>query len=161
MCSCKDIFRRCKHRRGRSRYLLSVPVEICGGDDDATPIAAKLVFVRNRSNRKDYLVLLSTDASLTEDEIIQLYGKRWDIEVFFKTCKSGLRLTKERRSLSYDAVCAQTAIVFMRYLFLAVVVREDSDLRSSRPLFYLAADKIVDISFAAAFRNCNFFSRNC
>lgn len=30
MCSCKDIFRSCKHRRGRSRYLLSVPVEICG-----------------------------------------------------------------------------------------------------------------------------------
>ena len=41
---------------------MSVPVEICGGDDDTAPIAAKLVFVRNRSNRKDYLVLLSTDS---------------------------------------------------------------------------------------------------
>ena len=59
--------------------------------------------------------------------MIQLYGKRRDIEVFFKTCKSVLRLTKECRSLSYDAMCAQTAIVFMRYLFLAVGVREDSD----------------------------------
>ena len=28
-----------------------------------------------------------------QDEIIQLYGKRWDIEVFFKTSKSVLRLT--------------------------------------------------------------------
>ena len=144
MCSCKDIFRRCKHRRGRSRYLLSVLVEICG--EDAAPIAAKLVFVRNRSNRKDYFVLLSTDTSLTEDEIIQLYGKRWDIEVFFKICKSVLRLTKECRSLSYDAMCAQTAIVFTRYLFLAVGIREDSNLRSSGPLFCLAADEIADIS---------------
>lgn len=33
MRSCKDIFRSCKHRRGRSRYLLSVPVEICSGDE--------------------------------------------------------------------------------------------------------------------------------
>ena len=157
MRSCKDIFRSCKHRRGRSRYLLSVPVEICGGDEDAAPIAAKLVFVRNRSNRKDYLVLLSTDTSLTEDEVIQLYGKRWDIEVFFKTCKSVLRLTRECRSLSYDAMCAQTAIVFMRYMFLAVGVREDSDLRSSGPLFCLAADEIADISFAAAFEKLQLF----
>lgn len=116
MCSCKDIFRSRKHRRSRSRYLLSVPVEICGGDEDAAPIAAKLVFVRNRSNRKDYLVLLSTDTSLTEDELIQLYGKRWDIEVFFKTCKSVLRLTKECRSLSYDAMCADRHCIYAVYV---------------------------------------------
>lgn len=156
-CSCKEIFRCCKHRRGRSRYLLSVPVEICGGDEDAAPIAAKLVFVRNRSNRKDYLVLLSTDTSLTEDEVIALYGKRWDIEVFFKTCKSVLKLTKECRSLSYDAMCAQTAVVFMRYMFLAVGVREDRDLRSSGPLFCLVADELADISFAAAFEKLQLF----
>ena len=157
MRSCKDIFRRCKHRPGKSRYLLSVPVEISGNDKETAPIAAKLVFVRNRSNRKDYLVLLSTDTTLTEDEIIALYGKRWDIEVFFKTCKSVLKLTKECRSLSYDAMCAQTAIVFMRYMFLAVGVREDSDLRSSGPLFCLAADEIADISFAAAFEKLQLF----
>ena len=157
MLSCKDIFNCCKHRRGRSRYLLSVPVEIRGEDDDAAPIAAKLVFVRNRSNRKDYLVLLSTDTTLTEDEVIQLYGKRWDIEVFFKTCKSVLRLTKECRSLSYDAMCAQTAVVFMRYMFLAVGVREDSDLRSTGPLFCLVADEIADISFTAAFEKLQLF----
>lgn len=114
MCSCKDIFSRYQHRRGRSRYLLSVPVEICGGDEDVAPIAAKLVFVRNRSNRKDYLVPLSTDTSLAEDEAIALYGKRWDIEVFFKICKSVLKLTKECRSLSYDAMCAPRPPLYLR-----------------------------------------------
>ena len=59
--------------------------------------------------------------------------------------------------LSYDAMCAQTAIVFTRYLFLAVGVREDSDLRSSGPLFCLAADEIADISFAAAFEKLQLF----
>lgn len=114
--SCKDIFARCKHRRGCSRYLLSVPVELAGTDSDPDPIGARLVFVRNRSNRKDYLVLLTTDITLSEDEIIRLYGKRWDIEVFFKTCKSVLKLTGECRSLSYDAMCTQTAVVFLRYM---------------------------------------------
>ena len=69
-------------------------------------IPAKLVFVRNRSKRMDYLVLISMDISLTEDEIIQLYGKCWDIEVFFKTSKSVLRLTGECRSLSVTMQCA-------------------------------------------------------
>ena len=74
--SCKDIYARCKKHRGRSRYLLSVPIEICGGEPEDAPIPAKLLFVRNRSNRKDYLVLISTDTTLTEYETIQLYGKR-------------------------------------------------------------------------------------
>ena len=63
-------------------------MEIDGAVENPEPLEAKLVFVRNRNNRKEYLVLLSTDTTLTEDEVIQLYGKRWDIEVFFKTCKS-------------------------------------------------------------------------
>ena len=48
----------------------------------------------------------------------------------------------------------------MRYLFLAVDVREDSNLRSSAPLFYLAANEIADISLPPLLRNCNFFSKN-
>ena len=155
--SCKEIYARCKKRRGRSRYLLSIPIEIGGGEPEATPIPAKLVFVRNRSNRKDYLVLISTDTTLTEDEIIQLYGKRWDIEVFFKTSKSVLHLTGECRSLSYDAMCAQCAIVFARYMFLAVGIRENQDLRSAGPLFCLIADELADISFAEAMEKLQLF----
>lgn len=155
--SCKEIYARCKKRRGRSRYLLSVPIEIGGGEPEATPIPAKLVFVRNRSNRKDYLVLISTDTTLTENEIIQLYGKRWDIEVFFKTSKSVLHLTGECRSLSYDAMCAQCAIVFARYMFLAVGIRENQDLRSAGPLFCLIADELADISFAEAMEKLQLF----
>ena len=79
-----SIDRKNKKWRGRSRYLLSVEVEII---KDGNAIPAKVVYVRNRNNRKDYLCLLSTDLSLEENEIIRLYGKRWDIEVFFKVCK--------------------------------------------------------------------------
>ena len=39
-----------------------------------------------------------------------------------KSSKSVLHLTGECRSLSYDAMCAQCAIVFARYMFLAVGV---------------------------------------
>lgn len=68
-----NIYKRNKKRRGRSRYLLSVEKSI----------PARVVYVRNRNKRKEYLCLISTDTSLSEEEIIRLYGKRWDIEVFF------------------------------------------------------------------------------
>ena len=80
----------------------------------AASIPAKLVFVRNRNKKKDYLAIISTDITLDENEIIRIYGKRWDIEVFFKICKSYLKLTKECRSLSYDAMTAHVAVVFTR-----------------------------------------------
>ena len=47
---------------------------------------------------------ISTDIELDETEIIRIYGKRWDIEDFFKVCKSYLHLSKECRCISYEGV---------------------------------------------------------
>ena len=157
MLSDKAIYQRSKKRRGRAKYLLSAVVDIRSGDET---IPARLVFVRNRNKKSDYLVLLSTDLTLTEREVIQLYGKRWDIEVFFKTCKSVLNLTTECRSMSYDAMCAQTALVFTRYIFLAVAIREDKDGRSIGPLFCLICDEIADITFSTAMEKLQQFLEN-
>ncbi len=92
---------------------------------DGTPV--KLVFVRD--NRKtDWLALLSTDTSLDDEKIVQTYGKRWDIEVFFKMTKQHLKLAKEIHSRDYDALVAHTSIVFMRYMFLSYQQRRAIDL---------------------------------
>ena len=128
-----SIYNQNKKRRGRSRYLLSVMVEVVK-DDEIIP--AKVVYVRNRNKRNEYLCLISTDVDLDEDEIIRIYGKRWDIEVFFKICKSYLNLSKECRSMSYDAMTAHTAIVFTRYMMLSLENRESNDDRSLGELFY-------------------------
>ncbi len=60
--SVKDIFKASTKHRGRSRYLLSVSVMITHKDGGRIP--ARLVFVRNRSNRNDCPVILSTDMSM-------------------------------------------------------------------------------------------------
>ena len=73
---------------------------------------------------------------LSEEVIVRLYGKRWSIEVFFKMCKSYLRLGKECRSVSYDAMVAHVAIVFSRYMLLAVEQRENRDSTASCKLHY-------------------------
>lgn len=140
-----------RKRRGRSKYLLSVDVDVCSRDR-AESIPARLVYVRKRGAGKDYLVLVSTDVSLPEEEIIRIYGKRWDIEVFFKVCKSFLRLTKECHSISYDAMTAWNAIVFARYMMLALENRMQRDGRSMGKLFYSACDELSDITWIEALR---------
>lgn len=161
--NCKEIFAANKKRRGRSKYLLSVDVQMPyrpdkGKEEILMPV--RLVYVRNRNKRNEYLLLLSTDTGLSEEEIIQLYGKRWSIEVFFKTCKSVLKLTGECRSISYDALCAQTAIVFARYMLLAWEARKDQDPRTAGPLFCLICDEIADVTFQQAFAYLQQFWEN-
>ena len=143
------IYNRNKKRRGRSRYLLSVLVDVV---KDGKVIPAKVVYVRNRNKRKEYLCLISTDTTLDENEIIRIYGKRWDIEVFFKVCKSYLNLSRECNSLSYDAMTAHTAVVFTRYMMLSLESREGNDNRSLGELFLYFSDEMSDITWIQAFR---------
>ena len=103
---------------------------------EKNPIPAKIVCVRNKANRKDWLAFICTDTALSEEEIIRIYGKRWQIEVFFKTCKSMLNLIGECRSLSYDALTANVAIVFTRYMLLAMEQRQNVDQRTLGGLFF-------------------------
>ena len=145
----KQIFAACKKRRGRSKYLLSVNIELESKDENGniTRIPAKIVCVRNRSNRKDWLAMICTDTTLSEEDIIQTYGKRWDIEVFFKTCKDMLKLEKGCHSLSYDALTAYVSIVFTRYMLIAVETRTNNDGRTGGEIFFMLCDEIEDISF--------------
>ena len=132
-------------RRGRSKYLLSVDVTV---GDEAIP--AKIVCVRNKGKRKDWLAIISTDTAISAEEIIRIYGKRWDIEVFFKNCKSHLHLIKECRSLSYDALTAHVSIVFAPYMMLAVTQRCNTDDKTIFELFFRLMDELDDITFSHA-----------
>jgi len=144
-----SIYREEKKRPGKSKYLLSVKAIAQKGKDE---IPVRLLYVRNRNKRGGYLILITTDMSLLEEEIIQMYGKRWNIEVFFKMCKSYLKLSKECRSVSYDGMTAHTAIVFTRYIFLAVEHRENIDQRSLGELFYVTIDELEDLRYMDALR---------
>ena len=147
-CSIKKIFGICKKRPGRSRYLLSVNVMV--GKDQKIP--AKIVCVRNKKNRKDWIAFICTNPDLSEDEIIRIYGKRWQIEVFFKTCKTYLNLITECHSLSYDALTAHTAIVFSRYLMIAMEQRRNEDERTLGEIFFFFTDELADITFGESFQ---------
>lgn len=141
--SVMDIYRRLVKRRGRAKILAGATVSL------GEKTAARLVFVRDR-RKKDWLVIVSTDTQLSDADIVRIYGKRWDIEVFFKMAKQHLKLAKEIQSRDFDALIAHTSIVFMRYMFLAYQCRMLTDHRSFGDLFHACCDEVHDITFMEA-----------
>jgi Transposase DDE domain. len=133
-------------RFDKSSYIASILVNYYG-------ISARIVFVRNRNStsKREWLALLSTDITISEEEIIRIYGLRWDIEVYFKVCKSFLGLAKEFQGRSYDLMVSHTAIVTMRYMLLSVETRENQDSKAHGGIFYEFCDEIKSIEFREAF----------
>ena len=148
--SLREIYRTVRKRRGRAKYLASVMVEL--HDKEGNHVPAKVVFVRDRRNKSKWLALISTDTGLPETEIIRIYGKRWDIEVFFKMCKSYLKLAKEFQGRSYDMMVAHTTIVFSRYIMLAVENRNNTDLRTIGTCSTIAAMNLRTLN---SMRHCS------
>jgi hypothetical protein len=130
----------------RKDVLRSIRTELSPG------IPVMIVFVRHRSKKKEWLAILCTDRSLSEEEIIQIYGIRWDIEVFFKCTKSLLRLQKEFQGRSYDMLVSHTTIVFSRYILLAWQHRQSTDQRTLGGLFHLLCDEVSQLDWAIALK---------
>jgi len=145
----KELYKSVRKRCGRAKVLAEVVVTI-GNDDHGIPVPAKIVFVRDRRAKKKWLALLSTDTTLTAEEIITLYGRRWNIEVFFKMAKSFLYLAKEFQSRSFDALVAHSTLVCCRYIMLELVRRTTADPRTLGTLFHAVCDEMRQISYTEA-----------
>lgn len=109
-----------------------------------------IVFVRHRTNKNEWLAILCTDLTLTEEEIIRIYSMRWDIETFFKCTKSLLKLQKEFQGRSYDMLIGHTTIVYARYILLAWQHRQNTDDRTLGGLFSLLCDEVSELDWAVA-----------
>lgn len=119
--------------------------------DNGIPV--KILFVRNRNKRSEWLAILSTDTTLENEEIIRIYGMRWDIEVFFKCNKSLLNLEKEFQGRSYDMLISHTTIVFTRYILIAWQMRKEEDPKTIGNLFYILCEDVKDIDFITALQS--------
>ena len=68
---------------------------------DGEKIPMKLVFVTKRGQADQYLVLATTMTDLRPEAIIQMYGRRWQIEYYFKVAKQYLQFDQTQVQ-SYD-----------------------------------------------------------
>lgn len=86
-----DLFKLVRSTLQKKDVLGSIQVRL--QTDKQIPI--KIGFVRNRNKKSEWLAVLSTDTALSDEEIVRIYGMRWDIETFFSCTKSLLKLAKE------------------------------------------------------------------
>jgi hypothetical protein len=135
----------------KSRDVMGSVLVSLGNDSNGNVCHGHVIFVRNRNKgKREWLAILNTDPRLTEREAVRIYGKRWDIEVFFKVCKSVLKLARELQVRSFDSLVAHTSIVFLRYMLLSCENRLCQDERSHGELFAALCDELEDISLKQA-----------
>ncbi len=143
--SLKELYTAASPVASTKRGLLrSIRTELVPG------IPVRVVFVRHRSKKNEWLAVVTTGLSLSVEEVIRIYAIRWDIEVFFKCTKSLLRMQKEFQGRSYDLLISHTTIVFSRYILLAWQHRQSTDARSFGGLFYLLCDGVGTLDWAVA-----------
>ena len=116
-------------------------------------IPVRIVIVRNRNRKSECLYLLSTDCSLSDAEIVRIYGNRWSIECFFKASKSLLKLGTEFQGRTYDAMVSHTAIVFTRYTILEWIRRNENDQKTYGELFFMFCEDIQDMDLTDALQS--------
>ena len=147
-----QLYRKVKSRLSySSRDVMGSVLVSLGKDSQGNLCHGKVIFVRNRNkSKRQWLAILNTDARLSEREAVRIYGKRWDIEVFFKVCKSVLKLARELQVRSFDSLVAHTSIVFLRYMLLSCENRLNQDDRSHGELFAALCDELDDISLKQA-----------
>ena len=118
--------------------------------EDAVPV--RIVFLENKSSKdsQKWLAILTTDLELSEEQIVQMYAKRWKIEEFFKVAKSLLKLDSEFQGRSYDMLLGHATLVCVRYIFLELERRKTQDIRTCGELFYYCCDELPDLKLREA-----------
>jgi hypothetical protein len=140
----KQLFTIAHPTEDQKEILRSIHVQLKSG------LPVKIVFIQNRNKKSEWLAILSTDQTLSETEIVRIYGMRWDIEVFFKSVKSLLRLQKEFQGRSFDLLISHTTIVFARYIVLSWQHRCSNDSRTLGGIFYELSDEVSQLDWAVA-----------
>lgn len=96
--------------------------------------------------QKEWRVFVTTDTSLSYVQMMEIYGIRWTIEVFFRECKQYLQLGK-CQSQDFDAQIASITIIFILYTLLAYLKRIDS-YETLGELFRLTQQDVCESNMA-------------
>ena len=90
------------------------------------------------------------DSELSDEKIIRIYGKQWDIEVNLKIMKHYLNLGREVQLRNYDGLVGHITVAMSRYVFLAFEQRCHDDPRTLGSLFSACCEEVKDLNFLDA-----------
>ncbi len=113
--------RKHKNELKRSRKYKFYYLNYTGVIDD---VQVKVFLIR-KGKRGAWHTIISTDISLNFNKMMDIYKKRWSIEVFFKESKQLLGLGTSQ-STNFDVQIAQTTINMIQYLLVSIKFRQQA-----------------------------------
>jgi hypothetical protein len=91
----------------------------------------KIVFLKT----KDKLIpIVSTDLEITDDEIIEIYKRRWDIEQGYKELRQHFGFGQEENRI-YEALIARISLSFFTYNIVSYINRMSNEPKTIGGLF--------------------------
>ncbi len=127
---------------------LTVKLNISDDNTKEELIDVKLVFSAPKKQKKDqWAAFLSTDTSLSNEKILEIYAMRWSIEVYFKEIKQNMGFLKEQ-SPSYTSHYSSIHITAIRYMLLLHGIISEGDITFAQYRNSIT-DKIEILTFAS------------
>ena len=128
----------------RENDIVTLGVEL----NDGTPLS--ITFVLDRRSKRDWLAIGTTDLSLSPKQVVSLYSRRWNIEVFFKTVKTYLGFASECQSRSFDAIVCSVSVVFTRHMLLTWMNYCSPEPETSGQLFFRLFEEMCECTLPEA-----------
>jgi len=96
--------------------------------------AGKLKIVFIHTKKEKLIPIVSTDISLNDDEIIEIYKRRWDIEQGYKELRSHFGFGSEENRI-YEAIIARITLSFFAYNIVSYINRMSHEPKTIGGLF--------------------------
>ena len=91
----------------------------------------KIVFIKTKNN---LIPLVSTDLNISDEEVIDIYRRRWDIEQGYKELREYFGFGKEENRI-YEALIARITLSFFTYNIVSYINRVSHEPKTIGGLF--------------------------
>lgn len=100
-----------------------------------------------RSKHENWVVFLTTDLKLSAEKTLEIYSKRWSIEVYFKEVKQHFGFLAEQ-SGQYQVAYASVHLAAVRYLLIFEAMQRNGSI-SFGAQSDLVSGKLLIMSYAS------------
>ena len=104
----------------------------------------KIVFIKTQDN---LIPIVSTDLEINDEEIIEIYKRRWDIEQGYKELREHFGFGKEENRI-YEALIARMTLSFFAYNIVSYINRISHEQKTIGGLFKDLECELYSLSIA-------------
>ncbi len=97
-------------------------------------------------------MIATNDLSLTDEQVVQLYCRRWLIETNFRAQKQYFGLDSECQAHNFDTINAFTVMSNIRYMVMELHRRCNQDPKSLGELFCHTQEMVHNLPFVVALK---------